>query len=215
MNCRKNRRPLPHGFSLVELLVVIVIIVILAAAAFTIMGRSKTHSNIVRDSSRMRELFAIAQLQGTEKMLIDPNKLVNWSADLAPYVPQKVWWELMYSKQWSKMHDHHIGFAYTLNEGLYPPMSPDDPDYAPWKRKPSPMSEVLGGTSRPFAFHGVRSGNRAFVWGKLPHVSPVYSEKKKPAPGNTITGKALFSFTDGSLRMVNTSSENLRWDQQK
>lgn len=215
MKQRKNLRPLPHGFSLVELLVVIVIIVILAAAAFTVMGRIRTQANIVRDSSKMRGLFAIAQLHGTEKMSIDPNKLVNWSADLAPYVQQKDWWELMYSKQWSKVYDNHMGFAYTLNEGIYPPMSPDDPDYAPWKRKPCPVSEVFGGTSRPFAFHGVRSGNRAFVWGKLPHVSPVYSEKKKTAPGNNITGKALFSFTDGSLRMVNTSSEDLRWDQQK
>lgn len=214
LSSEKSPSP-PAGFSLVELLVVIVIIVVLAAAAFTMIGRAKTQSNIVRDSSNMRQLFDIAQLYGTEKMSIDPNKLVYYdAAALGPYVTQKAWHELMASKQWSKVYDL-IAPSYTLNEGLYPGMSPDDPDYAPWKRKPSPMSQVLGGANRPFAFHGALSGSRAFVWGKLSHVAPVYSEKKKTAAGNNIAGKALFSFTDGSVRMVNTSSEILRWDQQK
>ena len=212
MDHHKNHRLHPHGFSLVELLVVIVIIVILAAAAFTMMGRAKTQANIVRDSSNMRQLFAIAQLYGTEKMTVDPNKLVYYdAAALGPYIQQKSWLELMASKQWSKVWGRNAN-AYTLNQGLYPGMPPNDPDYAPWKRGPSPMSQVLGGVNRPFAFTGALSGDRAFVWGTLSHVSPVYSGKKKKAGGDN---KALFSFTDGSVRMVNTFSENLRWDQQK
>lgn len=211
MDHRKNHRPNPHGFSLVELLVVIVIIVILAAAAFTMMGRAKTQANIVRDSANLRQLYAIAMLCGTEKMTIDPNDLVYYTDALRPYVTQKAWLEMMASKQWSKVWGRNAN-AYSLNQGLYPGMSPDDPDYAPWKRKPSPISQVLGGVNRPFAFHGALAGNRAFVWGTLSHVSPVYSGKKKIDGGDN---KALFSFTDGSVRMVNTSSEKLRWDQQK
>ena len=211
MDHRKDHRPHPHGFSLVEILVVIVIIVILVAAAFTMMSRAKTQVSIVRDSSNMRQLYAIAMLCGSEKMTIDPNALVYYTDALRPYVTQKAWLELMASKQGSKVWGRHAN-AYTLNQGLYPGMPPDDPDYAPWKRKPSPISQVVGEVNRPFAFNGALSGDRAFVWGTLSHVSPVYSGKKNIAVGDN---KALFSFTDGSVRMVNTSSEKLRWDQQK
>ena len=120
---------------------------------------------------------------------------------------------MLQSKQWTKLNDKRNVPAYTLNGNLWNGLSPTDPSYADWKRAPAPIMQIFGGGIRPMYFHGVYFpvNNRAYSWGGLSHVAPVYSEKKKPNVSNSILGKAVFLFNDGSTQMVNSTNANLKW----
>jgi prepilin-type N-terminal cleavage/methylation domain-containing protein len=201
------------GFSLTELLVVILILVVLAGISVSALNRMRTQSAVAGDMSNLRQMFSIAQLYGAERSTIHPDNLLFWDTTMESFIPRDSFYGMLKSKQWSKMNEKRDVPAYTLNGNLWSGLSPSDPQYADWKRAPAPLYQIFGGNSRPMYYHGVYfpPNKRAYSWGGLSHVAPVYSEKLKPNVSDNIQGKAVFLFNDGSTQMVNTTSTKLRW----